>query len=233
VGGRAEEVVDAACGLELIHTYSLIHDDLPAMDDDALRRGRPTTHVRFGEATAILAGDALLPLAFEILATSPFPAERVVRASADLARAVGAAGMVAGQDLDLAAEGRRISHDELERIHRLKTGALLEASLRLGALLGGGGDDDLEALTRYGGAIGLAFQVVDDLLDVEEDAETLGKNPGDEAREKSTYPALLGVEPSRSLAGELAARARAEVQSFGEPGRVLAALADFVVERRS
>jgi geranylgeranyl diphosphate synthase type II len=234
-GGKAEEVLDPACALELIHTYSLIHDDLPAMDDADLRRGKPTSHKVFGEAIAILAGDALLPQAFEIIAATVdrFPAERVVRVIAELAGAVGDHGMVAGQDLDLDAEHKRVDRQQLERIHRLKTGALLEASLRLGAILGGAGEEQLTRLTRYGSAIGLAFQVVDDLLDVRSDAATLGKNPGDQEREKSTYPALLGVDASEELARELAAKARIEVADMGSIGTVLAALADFVVTRRS
>lgn len=233
-GGNAEDVLDAAASLELIHTYSLIHDDLPAMDDATLRRGKLTCHKKYGEATAILAGDALLPLAFEIIGTSMerFPAERVVRAMVDIARASGDRGMVAGQDLDLNAEGRVVSAEELERIHRLKTGALLESSLRLGAILGGANERLLTALTRYGSAIGLAFQVVDDLLDVESDAQTLGKNPTDQERAKSTYPAILGLERSRALVRELLAEAKELTGEFGATGCVLAELAEFVVARK-
>lgn len=235
VGGTPEAVVDPACALELIHTYSLIHDDLPAMDNADLRRGKPTSHKVYGEAIAILAGDALLPQAFEIIAATVdrFPAERVVQVIAELAGAVGDHGMVAGQDLDLDAEHKRVGRDQLERIHRLKTGALLEVSLRLGAILGGASEAQLECLTRYGAAIGLAFQVVDDLLDVRSDAATLGKNPGDQEREKSTYPALLGIDASEELARDLAAQARQEVEGLGRIGAVLASLADYVVMRRS
>lgn len=235
VGGKPEDVLDPACALELIHTYSLIHDDLPAMDDADLRRAKPTNHKVYGEAIAILAGDALLPLAFEIIARAVerFPADAVIRVIAELAAAVGDRGMVAGQDLDLDAEGRLVERDHLERIHRLKTGALLKSSLRLGALLGGASPEQLDRLTRYGSAIGLAFQVVDDLLDVESNAAALGKNPGDEAREKSTYPALLGVEASRALADDLVHSARAEVLDLGAIGQVLASLADYVAARKN
>ncbi len=233
VGGDPEDVLDPACALELIHTYSLIHDDLPAMDDADLRRARPTSHKVYGEAIAILAGDALLPLAFEIIAAAAarFPADRVVRATAEVAASVGARGMVAGQDLDLAAEGRRISREQLERIHRLKTGALLETSLRLGAILAGASEDQLGRLSRYGEALGLAFQVVDDLLDVRGDAATLGKNPGDQEREKSTYPSTLGIDESQRLAEDLVRSARREVEEMGATGRILCSLADYVVAR--
>ncbi len=235
VGGAGEQVLDPACALELIHTYSLIHDDLPAMDDADLRRAKATSHKVYGEAIAILAGDALLPLAFEIIAATVdrFPAERVVRVVAEVARAVGPGGMVAGQDLDLDAEGRRVDRPHLERIHRLKTGALLETSLRLGAILGGANDDQLARLTRYGSSIGLAFQVVDDLLDVRSDAATLGKNPTDESKSKSTYPSILGVEASQALALKLVRDARGEVTGMGRAGEILGSLADFVVSRTS
>ena len=234
-GGDPEQVLDAACSLELIHTYSLIHDDLPAMDDAELRRGKPTSHVRFDEATAILAGDALLPLAFEILADSAkvFPADRVVAAARDLARAVGVAGMVAGQCLDLSAEGQDVSREHLEEIHRLKTGALLETSLRLGAILGGAGPEMIGALTSYGSAIGLAFQVIDDVLDVESDTVTLGKTTGDLDNEKSTYPRILGLGESRRFADELIGVARNSIAELDGPRiDVLGDLADFVIQRR-
>ncbi len=239
VGGVREELLPLACAVEMIHTYSLIHDDLPAMDDDDLRRGKPTSHKVFGEAIAILAGDALLTRAFELLAEVPgdWDAERLrrrQRATALLGRASGTTGLIGGQVMDLESEGRTISASELERLHRAKTGALLSACVCGGAILGGAGEADQERLTRYASAIGLAFQVVDDVLDATETAERLGKTPGkDQAAGKSTYVSLYGLERARALAAELREEALSAVAPFGPRGALLAALARLVVDRHS
>ena len=209
-------VLPVACALEFIHTYSLIHDDLPALDNDDLRRGKPTCHKKFGEATAILAGDALLTLAFETLANAPIePARRVAILSHVAASAGTVNGMVGGQVADLEAEGRAIQPAELEYIHRSKTAALIRASVVAGAI-GGGADDDVSHLKRFGETIGWAFQVVDDILDVEESSAALGKTAGkDAAQQKATYPSLYGLEKSRQFAKELEARAMAEIEPYG------------------
>jgi geranylgeranyl pyrophosphate synthase len=231
------DVMPVACALEMIHTYSLVHDDLPAMDDDDLRRGRPTCHKAFGEATAILAGDALLTLAFGVLAAegvTPETAARRLAVAAEIARAAGTpGGMAAGQAFDLAAEGRETSAPELDRLHAAKTGALLTASVVAGALAAGADAASVEALRRYGGALGLAFQIADDVLDVTATSAELGKTPGkDTAARKATYPSLYGVEASMARARELARRAEAEVEGFGERGEWLRRMACFAVERR-
>ncbi len=235
--GAAPEVLDApAAAVEIIHAYSLVHDDLPAMDDDDLRRGQPTCHIAFGEAMAILAGDALQALAFEILAADA--ALRVddatrVRMLRLLAAACGAHGMAGGQALDLAAVGNVLSPAELERMHVHKTGALIRAAVQLGALAAGAGDAALLAkLERYGHCLGLAFQIRDDILDVEGDSATIGKTAGkDAANAKPTYPAILGMDASRRLLGELTAEATAALAPLGAAGADLAALARFVAER--
>jgi len=201
VGGSEDAVLTAACALELIHTYSLIHDDLPAMDNDDLRRGKPTCHVAFNEATAILAGDALLTLAFEILAARALDdsgrTSCWVAAIATIARAAGYRGMVEGQVRDIGAQSRSLSEDELEALHRLKTGALIEASVNVGAVLAGADQTQVAALARYARHIGLAFQVADDVLDVEGDPAVMGKAAGSDARlQKNTYPALIGLARS-------------------------------------
>jgi geranylgeranyl diphosphate synthase type II len=224
--------------VELIHAYSLVHDDLPAMDDDDLRRGQPTTHIAFDEACAILAGDGLQALAFEVLAEArlnPQDAETRLAMVTALARAAGSAGMVGGQAIDLEAVGRRIDQAALETMHRHKTGALIEASVRLGALASGQADAErLEALARYAGAIGLAFQVQDDILDVESDTATLGKTQGkDQAHDKPTYPALLGLEAAKAYALALRDQALAALEGFGEGAEPLRELARYIVERRS
>ncbi len=223
-----------ATAIELIHAYSLVHDDLPAMDDDALRRGQPTVHVAFDEATAILAGDALQSLAFQQLAEAPLPADARIAMVRELATASGAAGMCGGQAFDIDATGRGsdISLGELERLHALKTGALLRCAVRLGAIAGNADRDAHIALDRYAEALGLAFQIRDDLLDIEGDSATLGKTAGkDLAQNKATFPALLGVEASRAKLGELADIMRAALVPFGDRGDLLAALARQVVER--
>jgi geranylgeranyl diphosphate synthase type II len=237
VGGEDAELLPYACAVEMIHTYSLVHDDLPAMDDDDLRRGRPTCHKAFGESTAILAGDALLTRAFELLAragaSSPGDAAgRWWRAMGILAGAAGTAGLIGGQVEDLESEGVAVSEEALERIHRAKTGALLGAAVRGGAVLGGAPPPLLEALSRYAAAIGLAFQVVDDLLDATEPREKLGKTPGkDAASGKATWVSLHGVEATRQRSRELLAEATAALEALGERGGGLANLARRIVER--
>lgn len=234
VAGDWRALLPAACSLELVHTYSLIHDDLPAMDDDDYRRGRPTCHKVYGEAVAILAGDALLTLAFELL-TRPLPAVepgRQLAAAAELARAAGSRGMVGGQVLDLAAEGRAIGLPELEGIHLWKTGALFRAALRMGGLLGGADDAALEALDRYAAGFGLAFQITDDILDVTGDAREMGKTPGSDARkQKATYPALLGLDQAKKKAAEAAELAAAALTPFGPRGELLQGIVRRLVGR--
>jgi geranylgeranyl diphosphate synthase type II len=231
--GDAEAALPAACALELVHTYSLIHDDLPAMDDDDLRRGRPTCHKAFDEATAILAGDALLTLAFEIVAAHTRPAEAAAGCVRVLAEAAGPAGMVGGQMADLEAEGRRDGTPAaLEAIHRRKTGALLLAPLRMGAIVAGADANRRAALDIYGRAIGLAFQIVDDLLDVQGDEAKLGKRVRkDFGLGKWTYPGFLGVEGSRQRARQLADEAVAALAPLGAGGDRLRALALDLLER--
>jgi len=234
-GGRVEDVLAPAAALELIHTYSLIHDDLPAMDDDDLRRGRPTAHKAFGEAEAILAGDALLTLAFEVLATLPsggVPAARRAEAVALIARRAGHSGMVGGQLADLEAERKPPVEAPLQWIHQHKTGALIAASVELGALHAGATAEDRAAMARYGDAVGLAFQITDDVLDRTASAEALGKTPGkDEKSGKATYPALLGLDASRREAERLVELALAAIpRTVGEPA-VLDALARYAIDR--
>jgi geranylgeranyl pyrophosphate synthase len=239
VGGEREELVPFACAVEMIHTYSLVHDDLPAMDDDDLRRGQPTSHKVFGEAIAILAGDALLTRAFHLLADVPegwddARVRRRLRAAALLGEACGTTGLIGGQVMDLESEGRLVDAADLERLHRAKTGALLSACVRGGAILGGAGEDDLQRLSRYASAIGLAFQVVDDVLDATEDAEQLGKTAGkDEAAHKATYVSVHGLEKARSLAQALRQEALEAVAALGPRGELLAAIARLIVDRHS
>lgn len=238
-GGSVEAALSAACALEMVHTYSLIHDDLPAMDDDDLRRGLPTCHKKFGEGLAILAGDALLTMAFEVLGSGCGPRTAAV-SCLELARGAGAVGMVGGQVMDLEAEGkvagRGNTGPELESIHRRKTGALFRSALRLGLYAAHGEDENgvkpeqLANADAYAAAFGLAFQVTDDLLDVESTAEQTGKRTGkDAAKGKLTYPGLLGIEASRRKAQELGDEAVAAAERLGSP--LLAKLAKFVVER--
>jgi len=239
VGGGREELLPFACAAEMIHTYSLIHDDLPAMDDDDLRRGKPTSHKVFGEAIAILAGDALLTRAFHILAQVPEGADgerlrRRVRATAVLGEACGTTGLIGGQVMDLESEGREVGASDLERLHRAKTGALLSACVRGGAILGGAEGEALERLSRYGSAIGLAFQVVDDVLDATEDAERLGKTAGkDQAARKATYVSVHGLEKARAMAASLRDEALAAVGPLGPKAEILAGVARLVVDRHS
>ncbi|MDG3006028.1 polyprenyl synthetase family protein [Paludisphaera sp. Pla2] len=236
-GATWREALPAACALELVHTYSLIHDDLPAMDDDDLRRGRPTCHKAFDEATAILAGDGLLTLAFELVARGVEPADSAVECVRILAQASGPSGMVAGQMADLQAEdraeaGRDGSAAELEAIHRRKTGALLRAPLEMGAVIARAPEAWREALARYGRAVGLAFQIVDDLLDVEGDEAKVGKRVGkDSGHGKWTYPRFLGVEGSRAKARQLAHEAVAALAPLETRGGRLRELALALLER--
>ncbi|RMF47956.1 MAG: polyprenyl synthetase family protein [Deltaproteobacteria bacterium] len=235
-GGAAEAVLPAACAMEMVHTYSLIHDDLPAMDDDDFRRGRPTSHKVFGEALAILAGDALLTEAFDLLtreeALPGVGAEVRLRLTHLLARAAGSRGMVAGQVVDMDSEGRDIDFPTLEYIHTRKTGALILAAVQMGALIGGAPGGTFEALTDYGRAAGLAFQIADDILDVVGDQELLGKDVGsDQERGKATYPALLGLEEARQRAREMRDRALAAVEPLGKKAEPLRDIAHFIVDR--
>ncbi len=224
-----------ACAMEFIHTYSLIHDDLPALDNDDLRRGKPTCHRQFGEATAILAGDALLTLAFETLGATPVAPERRVAMVSEVARSAGTVnGMVGGQVADLEAEGKDVAPAMLEYIHRSKTAALIRASVVSGALCAGAGEADVARLRRFGEQIGWAFQVVDDILDVEESSAALGKTAGkDQAQRKATYPAVYGLDKSRAIAHELAEKAVAELSAYGERASRLRELADYLVLRRA
>lgn len=227
----------AACAVELIHAYSLVHDDLPAMDDDALRRGRPTCHVVFGEAMAILAGDALQALAFELLAEHHVdaiePAVRIAMLQA-LGRACGAEGMAGGQALDLAAVGRSLSLAELEHMHACKTGALIRASVQLGALTAGADNHALAALDAYASAVGLAFQVRDDILDVEGESAVIGKTAGkDAAAAKPTFPSIIGLDASRTRLNELTEIALAAIAPWGERASLLRELAHYSASRRN
>ncbi len=232
-GGDEESVLGVACAVEFVHTYSLIHDDLPAMDDDDLRRGRPSCHKRFGDAVAILAGDALNTFAFETIATTAPEPTRVAALVRVLCRAAGTSGMVGGQVVDLACEGSEPTLEKVRSIHERKTGALLHASLRLGAVAVGGGEAVVERLDRFGRNLGLAFQIVDDVLDEEGLAAHLGKTPGkDRQRGKLTYPAAVGIDESRRLAQRLVADAVPELDDL--PGAdLLRGLAALVLERRA
>ena len=222
----------SAAAVELVHAYSLVHDDLPCMDDDTLRRGQPTVHVQYDEATALLAGDALQPLAFDFLTQMPTDAERVVKATQALAQASGSLGMAGGQAIDLASVGQSLSRDALQQMHQLKTGALLLTSVMLGGIAAGASETQQQALKDYGLAMGLAFQVVDDVLDVTADSSTLGKTPGkDAAANKPTYVALMGLEQAQAFAQKLHQNAIQAIAPLGESGQYLAGLADFIVLR--
>nr|WP_279237523.1 farnesyl diphosphate synthase [Dyella sedimenti] len=234
VGASPVALDGAASAIEMIHAYSLVHDDLPAMDNDLLRRGQPTVHVRYGEAMAILVGDGLQAQAFAVIGELPVPATQRVVLLQELARASSSHGLVGGQAIDLASVGVALPREELECMHRMKTGALLRASVFMGAACGAGVLEPslLAALDDYQRAVGLAFQVVDDVLDVTTDAATLGKTPGKDAQDnKPTYVSLLGLEAARVLAEDLGARARAALVPLGESAAYLDALADMVVHR--
>jgi geranylgeranyl diphosphate synthase type II len=233
-----ERVLPFACALECIHTYSLIHDDLPAMDNDDLRRGRPTSHKVFGEALAILAGDGLLTLAFRLATDAGrfrgAAPERLLAAARELGDAAGFRGMIGGQVVDIESEGKEGSLGELERLHLLKTGALIQASVRCGALLAGAGVAELSALASYGRNVGLVFQVADDILDVVGQAELMGKNVGGDARKhKLTYPGLIGLEESRRQADALLGEAIRALERFGQEAQPLREIAAYVVQRTS
>lgn len=237
VGGAHTAVLPAACAVEYIHTYSMIHDDLPAMDDDDYRRGKLTSHKVFGEAMAILAGDALLTHAFEVLSASPlvdcFAPQLLLQVQGRLARAAGGFGMIGGQVVDMLSEGQQVELSVLEYIHRHKTGALIEAAVTIGGLLGGGCPEHVQALERYGHDVGWAFQITDDILDVVGDAAVLGKDVGRDAQQdKVTYPALMGVEASRQRALALMHRGVGAVAGFGPPADRLRQIAEYVVVRQ-
>ena len=224
-----------ACAIEFIHTYSLIHDDLPALDNDDLRRGKPTNHKKFGEARAILAGDALLTLAFETIGATPVDAARRVAMLTEISTAAGTIdGMVGGQVADLEAERKQVTAAELEYIHRSKTAALIRASISSGALCAGALSEDVARLRRFGELVGLLFQVTDDILDVEESSAALGKTAGkDIAQQKATYPAVHGLQRSHQIANELASKAVAELAPYGERAARLREIADYLVQRRA
>ncbi len=230
-GGDPQAALPFACALEMVHTYSLIHDDLPAMDDDKLRRGRPTNHVVYGEATAILAGDGLLTAAFEQLAKAQLPAQLIVEAVACLSRNAGPGGMVGGQALDMAGEGRSMTRGELEQLQSLKTGALISAAAELGCIAAGGSEEQRRKVRDYAQALGRAFQVQDDILDVTSTDEELGKNVGsDRANEKTTFVTALGLEGSRALVEELTQKAVDTLAEF-EQGEFLVWLAQSLAKR--
>ena len=237
VGGQSQDVIRAGCAIEMIHTYSLIHDDLPAMDNDEIRRGQATCHVAFDEATAILAGDALLTLAFEMLSSMEFIRENHVidwmKVIHTISTAAGYKGMIEGQMQDMASEGDLLCLEELENMHALKTGALIEASVTVGAILGKGSSHQIQQLRTYAKCVGLAFQVTDDLLDVEGDPNVMGKNVGsDQARSKSTYPALMGIEQSKQFAKKLVNNALKALDYFDNKAHPLRAIAYYIVDRK-
>lgn len=237
-GGKAlnaaqQKAIDhCAAAVEMIHAYSLVHDDMPCMDDDVLRRGRPTVHVAYDEATAMLVGDALQPLAFESLAMMPIAPALIVQAIAELARAVGSLGMVGGQAIDCAHVGQQLSLEELRTMHEMKTGALLKASVLLGGIVAGASSKVRDHLQAYADAIGLAFQVADDILDVTADTDTLGKTAGkDEADNKPTYVSLMGLEAAQEFLHQLVEQAQAALLPIGEGRHTLALLAHFIAAR--
>jgi len=237
VSGETEDVIRVACALEMIHTYSLIHDDLPALDNDDLRRGRPTCHIAFDEATAILTGDALLTLAFEVLSSiepnSKNNALKWLRVINIIAKASGYKGMIEGQIKDIASEGNPLGLEDLEQMHALKTGALIEASIITGAILGNGSFEQIEQLDIYAKNIGLAFQVIDDILNVEGDPAVMGKNVGtDQVREKSTYPSILGIEKSKEFAKNLVNNALQALDYFDNKSDPLRAIAHYIIDRK-
>lgn len=233
-GGDAEKALPFACAVEMIHTYSLIHDDLPCMDDDALRRGKPTNHTVYGEATALLAGDALLTLAFSCLSQAQLPADRIVRAVGELSHQAGAAGMVGGQSIDLQSEGKNVPIETLFRMDTGKTGALIQAACVLGCVAAGAEEPAIRAAREFAAYVGLAFQIRDDVLDVTGDANALGKNTGmDKERQKSTYVSLLGLTKAQKQAEELSEKAANALQIFGDKAQDLQDFARALAKRES
>jgi len=237
VRGKAEDVLIPACAIEMIHTYSLIHDDLPAMDNDDLRRGKPTCHKAYDEATAILAGDALLTLAFETLSSFPCrtgdQAIRLIKVICMISQAAGYKGMIEGQMRDIASEGILLDVNQLELMHSLKTGAMIEASVCSGAILAGGTPEQIEQLKIYAKNIGLAFQVADDILNVEGDPALMGKAVGtDKERKKSTYPSILGLDESRDMAKQITENALNALNIFDEKADPLREIAKYIIERK-
>ncbi|MBI5185342.1 MAG: polyprenyl synthetase family protein [Nitrospinae bacterium] len=234
-GGRRENALPFAAALEMIHTYTLIHDDLPSLDDDDLRRGKKTNHKVFGEAMAILAGDALQTYAFQLMTDRSkvdVPAEIILQASHELAVAIGAEGTVAGQVVDLESEGKSIDAETMEYIHARKTGKLIKASIRGGALLGGSGGEELEAMAAFGEGIGLAFQIIDDILDIEGTDEALGKDAGSDLEKgKATYPSIFGIEKSREIASGLVESSIAKLSLLGERAEPLREIARYFLSR--
>jgi geranylgeranyl diphosphate synthase type II len=238
VGGNVDAAMPAACAMEMIHTYSLIHDDLPAMDDDDFRRGRPTNHKVYGEAVAILAGDALLTEAFVLLSNPLYlkvDASKMLSVIREIAFCAGSHGMVGGQVIDMESEGKDdIDLATVQYIHTHKTGALMKAAVKAGALLGGASEKELSALTRYGEAIGLAFQIADDVLDIEGTTEEIGKDAGsDQARGKATYPAVMGLQDSKRRASELVELALSSLDIFDSNADPLREIARYIVARKS
>lgn len=233
-GARAEGLDCAALAVEYVHVYSLIHDDMPCMDDDVLRRGKPTVHIAYDEATAMLAGDALQAEAFKVLADAPLPDSARAVLMRELAHAAGTEGMCGGQAIDLAAVGQAMSLDDLEQMHRMKTGALLHAAVRMGALAGAAPVEQRQALDRYAAAIGLAFQVVDDVLDVEADSAALGKTAGKDAEQgKPTYVSVVGLDEAKAWSERLRQEALTALSGFGHAADRLRQLADLIVLRKS
>jgi geranylgeranyl diphosphate synthase type II len=237
VGKNTSNLLHVACAIELIHTYSLIHDDLPAMDNDELRRGKPTSHVQFDEATAILAGDALLTLAFEMLSSPGFSQNSTPAVCLEviqiLSKAAGCQGMIEGQMRDILSEGKELALHELESIHLLKTGALIEASLHVGAIVGKGNEEDVDMLRTYGKHIGLAFQVMDDILNVKGDPSLMGKAVGsDVKRGKNTYPAIIGLTPSEKYAAKLIQTGLHAIHGFDKKADPLRAIGKYIIERK-
>jgi len=237
VGGQSRALLPVACSLELIHTYSLIHDDLPAMDNDDLRRGQPTNHKVFGEAMALLAGDGLLTEAFRLMTemklADPLPAQALLRTIGLIATAAGYQGMVGGQTVDIEYTGKKVDPSLLQFLHTRKTGALITAAVAAGAILGGGSEAEIRTLTAYGESVGWAFQIADDILDVEGDSKLMGKGTGGDVRkQKITYPAVVGLEQSKKLKKELIAQAITALGPFGAGAEPLRHLANYIIERK-
>lgn len=237
VGGKRDDVLPFACAIEMIHTYTLIHDDLPAIDNDDFRRGKPTNHKKFGEAVAILAGDALLTMAFQMMSDvrsmPKINPSAILRAINEVARAVGASGTIGGQVVDIQYSGKKPHIPTLEYIHTHKTGEMILSAVRAGAILSGCEDDDLNALTKYGENIGLAFQVVDDILDVEGESEVMGKTAGsDERMKKVTYPSVFGLAESKKIASRLIDNSMKSLEMFGDRAEVLKDIAEYIIARR-